>query len=421
MWKPVLEGSLAAEAREAIREVALAVAATPDAVAPADRTLFWAYATNLVDEPFAHAAYDASLDDVIATLRIGVPIPSLYDGGLAGIGFTLSHVLDGGAEDVLEVIDEALLGVLRGTWDGSLDLAQGAVGLGVYFLERLHHHPQAGLAADGLDRVIGLLDQAAHKSDRGATWLTTCEVMPESYRTRYPDGFHDCGVAHGVPGMIAFLERAARRANDRRAAALCSDASAWLWAQRHAPHPQGRFPSMVPPLSDAQFARFSRLGTNPGIPLDEPPRSRAAWCYGDPGVAAATWRACPTLASETARACATRDPQTTGVRDTGLCHGAAGLAHLENRFYQATGDDLHRRAARSWYVRTLAMRREGLACGAGGFAAWRGVDAEGHDTWVGSLGLLDGAIGVALALGAAITDTAPSWDRLLLCERDGPA
>ena len=131
MWKPVLEGELAASATRAIREVAVAVAAAPPtAVDPADRTLFWAYATSLIDEPFAHAAYDASLDDVIATLRAGVAAPSLYDGGLAGIGFTLAHVLDGGAEDVLEVIDEALIGVLAVEhWDGSYDLAQGLVGL----------------------------------------------------------------------------------------------------------------------------------------------------------------------------------------------------------------------------------------------------------------------------------------------------
>jgi hypothetical protein len=33
-----------------------------------------------------------------------------------------------------------------------------------------------------------------------------------------------------------------------------------------------------------------------------------------------------------------------------------------------------------------------------------------------SLSLLEGAIGVALSLCSAISPTAPSWDRLLLCE-----
>lgn len=36
--------------------------------------------------------------------------------------------------------------------------------------------------------------------------------------------------------------------------------------------------------------------------------------------------------------------------------------------------------------------------------------------WVPSLGLLKDAIGVALSLVSAISTTAPSWDRLLLCD-----
>jgi hypothetical protein len=416
MWKPVLEGQLANDAAQAVRDVAVSVAATPEAVDPADRTLFWAYATILVDEPFAHAAYDAALDDVIATLRAGVPTPALYDGGLAGIGFTLSHVLDGGAEDVLEVIDEALIGVLAvDHWDGSLDLAQGVVGLGVYFLERLHNNPQASLPRDGLARVVHHLEHAAHRSDRGTTWLTTLEVMPESYRARYPEGFHDCGVAHGVPGMIGFLARAARTADDPQAATLCVDATQWLARQRRSPNATGRFPAMVPPLSADDYRRFSRLGTDPGIRLSQNrDASRAAWCYGDPGIAAATWSACPDLARETALECAIRDAATTGVRDSGLCHGASGLAHLSNRFYQATGDEAHALAARTWFARALEMKRE--LPDAGGFTSWRGVDADGNDTLVPSLGLLEGAIGVALSLCAAISPTAPNWDRLLLCD-----
>ncbi len=420
MWKPLLEGQDAKDAVVAIRAVAQAVAATPGAgdlnsAGPADRTLFWAYATSHVDEPFAHAAYDASLDDVIAQLRTGCAVPSLYDGGLAGIGFTLAHVLDGGAEDVLEVIDEALLGTLAERWTGSLDLAQGVVGLGVYFLERLHHHNAAALAADGLDRIVRLLERTAHQTDLGTTWLTTLDVMPEAYRARYPDGYHDCGVAHGTPGMIGFLGRVARTTGDDRAFALATESARWLAAQRLAPHASGRFPSILPPaLSADDFERFSRLGTNPGLDnldgIATRQRARAAWCYGDPGLAAAIWETCPQLARETAIDCSHRDPATTGVRDTGLCHGAAGLAHLANRFYQATGEAAHADAARAWYRRALDMR-VGVVDGAGGFASWRG-----DDSWVPSLVLLEGAIGVALSLGSAISTTAPSWDRLLLCD-----
>ena len=66
-WSPILEGELAAKASLAIRNIAVATAAAPTAD-PADRTLFWAYATNLIDEPWAHTAYASAFDDVIASL-----------------------------------------------------------------------------------------------------------------------------------------------------------------------------------------------------------------------------------------------------------------------------------------------------------------------------------------------------------------
>ena len=80
------------------------------------------------------------------------------------------------------------------------------------------------------------------------------------------------------------------------------------------------------------------------------------------------------------------------MRDANLCHGAVGLAHLYNRFYQASGEPVLRDAARAWFARTLAMPR------------------------AAQIDLLDGAIGVGLALYAAISTTEPGWDRILLCE-----
>ena len=74
--------------------------------------------------------------------------------------------------------------------------------------------------------------------------------------------------------------------------------------------------------------------------------ARTAWCYGDPGIAAALLLAGRAMdepawereALDLARTVARRPAGNCGVNDAGLCHGAAGLGHLLNRFYQATGD-----------------------------------------------------------------------------------
>jgi hypothetical protein len=146
--------------------------------------------------------------------------------------------------------------------------------------------------------------------------------------------------------------------------------------------------------------------------------ARLAWCYGDPGVAALLGAArcaaepaweCEALAI--ARRAAQRPPEQSGVVDAGLYHGAAGLGHLFNRLFQATGEPWLAEAARSWFARTLAMRWPGR--GIGGYAA-RQLGSDGVPTWVADPGLLTGAAGIALALLAALTAVEPAWDRMLL-------
>jgi hypothetical protein len=111
-----------------------------------------------------------------------------------------------------------------------------------------------------------------------------------------------------------------------------------------------------------------------------------------------------------ARRAAVRDSKTAGVKDAGLCHGAAGLAHIFNRFFQAKSDNMFREAAQFWLGNMLEMRRPGL--GVAGFPTYHRSD-EGKEDWKPGVGLLDGVAGVALTLLAATTDVEPCWDKML--------
>jgi hypothetical protein len=108
---------------------------------------------------------------------------------------------------------------------------------------------------------------------------------------------------------------------------------------------------------------------------------------------------------------AERPPEKTGVRDAGFCHGTAGLAHIYNRMYQATGNPALRRAAVYWLERTLDFYRRARASGASWVQGSRDGAEEG--SWTGT-GLLGGAAGVALVLLAATTPIEPTWDRMFL-------
>ncbi|HEY0784065.1 MAG TPA: lanthionine synthetase LanC family protein, partial [Thermoanaerobaculia bacterium] len=282
----------------------------------------------------------------------------------------------------------------------SYDLVGGLVGLGVYALERL---PRPG-GRECLERVIALLAARAERTVEGVTWRTPQRYVPADLRGQYPEGYYNLGIAHGVPGVVALL--AAAETVERWRRDLLDGAVAWLLARQ---------------LPDGA-SRYAYTAA----PGDPPTPARLGWCYGDLGVAVALLAAArraaiadwERAALALARFAASRSPESAETVDAGLCHGTAGLLHLFNRAYQATGDPLLCDAALAWFERTLELRRPGE--GVGGFLSWE-PDETGKKGWRSAPGLLTGAAGVGLALLAATTTVEPAWDRALLAEVPFPA
>ncbi len=149
-----------------------------------------------------------------------------------------------------------------------------------------------------------------------------------------------------------------------------------------------------------------------------------AWCYGDPGVAAAFAaageslddRALRAFALDVAHAAARRPVESSGVVDAGLCHGAAGVAHVFHRLWRASGDPVCRDAALAWFER--ALERVADRPNVAGFATF-GFERRREGEYVEDPGLLTGAAGTGLALVAAVSRRAPEWDRFLLLDSAG--
>jgi hypothetical protein len=336
--------------------------------------------------------------DALAEQPLGA---SLYS-GFTGIAWAAEHLAGAGAEDGGEAIDAALLEHLEQTpWVHDYDLVSGLAGFAVYALERVENRRAGALPV--LERIVDQLAGLAVETAGapGVTWWTSPELLIPATRAAAPDGYYNCGLAHGVPAVIAVLAGASA-AGVARARPLCERAVAWLLAQRR-DAPDG---SQIPYTVEIP-------------PATAPKPTRAAWCYGDPGVAVALlWAG--QLAGEPgwvdaaldlARAAAARRDERAGVVDAGVCHGAAGLALVFDRLWQATGDDALHDAALFWARRTLAMHRPGE-----GVAGWLAYmpDPDGGHRWEAEPGLLTGAAGVALALLACATEVEPRWDRFLL-------
>jgi hypothetical protein len=404
-WQPLLQGAWKERAAESVQAI-LDDLSAPGRSPPVDPSLAGGAAGLALLHGYLaetrggqdHAAVAADCLRRATAAVADNPTSASLHCGLTGVGWAVGHLgdrlpgLDG--EENAADIDEVLLEHLtRSPWAEDYDLISGLVGFGVYALERL---PRPAAVAC-LERVIDRLAETAEHRPEGITWWTNPEWLAAPTRERFPRGYYNLGLAHGVPGVIALLAGAcAAGVAGARARPLLEGAVGWLLAQQG----PGGFPYWVAPEADRKPTRL-------------------AWCYGDPGVAAALLGAArcrgepawECRARALARRAAGRPPEEAGVVDAGLCHGAAGLGHLFNRLFQATGAPWLAEAARFWFERTLALRRPGR--GVGGYEAWQLGD-DGAPTWVPDPGLLTGAVGIALALLAATTPVEPAWDRVLL-------
>jgi hypothetical protein len=407
-WTPLLEGEAAERAEEAVHAIAADLRARDPTPCPpaadAGFALFFGELSRTggaADQALAVARIERAMDGV----GEGDVPPSLFRGftGVAvAVALLTGRVLAPPAneeDDPCAAVDEALQMLLDAEpfhEQAPFDLIEGLVGFGVHALAR----PDRPAARRVLGKVIARLDELSVKRADGRAWRSP----PSPFKLAFPAGTLDLGVAHGVAGVIGLLGAAcAQGAEDARP--VLQGAVSFLLAQEERGD-RTCFPTALVPG-----------GTRPPI--------RSAWCYGDPGIAAAllvagrgagepAWEV---TARRIARVAITRPPEDTFVVDAGICHGAAGLGHVYNRIFQATGDEAIGEAARSWMERALRMRQVGT--GIGGYQTYTTFQ-DLSSLWHDDFSFLGGAPGIGLALMAATSDEEPTWDRMLAISPVGP-
>ena len=411
IWRPLLQGRDAERAWAAIHGIAEALrpeAENSDASAlpgvaggSAGLALFYAYlgAATGNDEwtALAQRLIESSIDAVAER-----PLhPDLYE-GFSGIAWAAGHLRgmlfddddDDEEEDDDDPIGQSVLQLLSRPElfkRGDFDLIGGLCGYGVYAFDALPR-PSARRSLEELAQRLAEIGEPVGES--GFSWWSPPDHIPEWELEHSPNGKFNLGVSHGVAGVLAVLGLCAgTEAMSGEQRSMLDRAVNWLLEQKQ----EGKSWSFPHAVIDGKPSR----------------RERMAWCYGDPGIAAAlfaTARHCrnerwEAAALDVARTAARRPMDDSGIKDAGICHGASGLAHLFNRMHQASGDPLLAEAAEAWYRYAIDLQQPGS--GIGGYEFY--VNME----WFPITRFLDGAAGVGLALLGGVTSLEPSWDRFL--------
>jgi hypothetical protein len=349
-WRPWLAGDAAVRARGVARSIGEALIDAPPArfaglgAGRAGTALCLGY---LAEElPALCGGRDAAIDAAIDGAAEIALDASLF-AGFVGVAWLVAHL---GVADPDEV-DAAVPGLVGAMVDPGL--LGGLAGVGVYCVERC---PDARATASLAGVIARLRDTAIAQPDGSLAWRTLVDGAARV----------GVGAAHGAAGIVGVLAKALGAGGDR---ALLAGGVRWLLAQRV----DGGFPAWQ------------------GGPRCAP----LAWCNGELGIAGVLLAAAcaagegewQSEAVAIARAAAVAERE---VVDGGLCHGAAGVAHIFGRLWQVTGDPDLGRAAAHWIERAIAS-----------------IDPA-------SPTLLTGSAGIALALLAATSEREPAWDRLFL-------
>jgi lantibiotic biosynthesis protein len=349
---------------------------------------------------------------VAAEASQGAPLtrPALF-GGTAGFALVLESFqrAEPGYRAARDAVLERLVEqVLASGWrpsagvaDHEYDVISGASGIVACLvsIDSLGARVEAALHVL-LDYLVGLADADQSCGER---WF----VPPSRYKHAeqhdlFPHGYVDLGLAHGLPGPLAALSlawEAGHRVDGQRAA--IKRMSAWILARRR-PDPWGwHWPS--------------QLGVGAARPeAEEPLPTRSAWCYGDPGVAAALWLAGRSTGDERLCESATQAMETVLQRPAEVrrvfsptvCHGLAGVLAICLRFAEGTASPRIRAAVAEQVQQILERCDPGLPLGV------RDEDVPGN--LVDDPSFVTGADGVATVLLAAAFPDARSWDRTLL-------
>jgi lantibiotic biosynthesis protein len=370
--------------------------------------------------------------------------PAGLFGGLAGLGLVATTLSDDGARyrRLLAAVDQALVarlpalvgapGRVGGRAVREYDLISGLTGIGAYLLLRRGEPGVAG----ALRSVLAGLVELTGRDQEGPRWRTLPGQLSPEERARYPHGYLNCGLAHGIPGPLAVLSLALRAGADLPGLPdAVVRAAAWLAAHRAEDASGPTWPNAVPlpaaragdgsdpTWSDPDSLPAGRVeSARPTVPFPVAP-ARAAWCYGGPGVAAALRLAGDALGrqaggthGQVARhrdlavtalsAALTRPADVARIDSPTFCHGRAGLLAVTSSFARATGDDQFRRAAAGMAAELVDRFDPALPLG------YRDLESGGRR--IDQPGLLTGAPGIALALLGATSPAEPAWARLFL-------
>ena len=337
------------------------------------------------------------LEHNIKQIESGVRLHTICS-GISGFGWLCEHLrqlemLSREEIDFLNDLDDFLYRqMMADVKRGYYDFLHGALGVGFYFLYRCDKKE----VSIYLDELLTALEKSAIHCENGAAkWISVIN-------SKTGERGYNISLSHGMSSIAAFLIRLHQlNFETERAGKLLAQTINYILDQIiYTERSISYFPS---------FSKENSIGNN---------FSRLDWCYGDLGIASILWQAAIVLKNQEWESTAIqvlhhtanrRDLLTNGIRDAGICHGSASVAHIFWNLHVHTHIQKFAETVDYWLQVTMQMAKydDGLA----GYKAWRTEEAGGP---VKSETLIDGIAGIGIVLLSFINKNEMAWDECFM-------
>jgi len=368
-----------------------------------------------LDSLFPNDGWDAAVHLYVLKLKEiieakGLSFPSFF-GGASGIAFALfkasevrgrykkmiaslnAHILRCTEEQFLIPFDENLNKHQPSPFS-LYDAIQGIVGIGVYCLERKEEPDLLELLHHIIKRLIRLTDpiESEHRKVPGWFLPNDLQVTQEDLK-KFPKGSFNLGVAHGIPGVLAFLSLALlngiEQPEQRNAITCIAD---WIKGHRHEHQEHLFWGTHISFEEEFEIPRSKRcLSTR-----------RSAWCYGTTGVARSLYLAGKAIKDPELKSYAMdsfcsifqQTRQEWNLPSPTFCHGLTGLLMTTWMMLQDEPSIFLEEKVRLLREFLLESYREAYPFGFKNLEPCR----KGGCSEVSQLSLIEGASGILLTL-----------------------
>lgn len=307
-----------------------------------------------LDHLFPNDHWDAAVHAYVLKVKEAIEKNSFTSsslfGGIAGVCFALQQSSRGGTRynKMLASLNALLLQNLQHQYIDPLkenlrnrspspfslyDPILGISGIGVYCLNNLSQPNFADCLEEILHLLIALIQPIEAEGRLVPGWYTPSHFLfLEEERRRCPKGNFNLGLAHGIPGILAFLAIAALHGvvveGQMEAVKYLS-----VWIQNHRSKYNGAYFWKTTISFEEEME---------GAGADHAFSGRDAWCYGTPGVARSLFLAGKALQDEQLKAYAldsflsvfSRTAEERHLPGPTFCHGISGLLMITHKMAQ---------------------------------------------------------------------------------------